>query len=73
MDHKSIAPFLDLANHHPNATFADIEDICAKVKTYGFNAVFVNPYFVPFARQKMGTGKSRNGRVVSSGTGNFRY
>jgi deoxyribose-phosphate aldolase len=63
MDHKSLAPFLDLANHHPNATFADIEDICGKVKTYGFNAVFVNPYFVPFARQKMGTGKV--GTVVS--------
>ena len=63
MDHKSIAPFLDLANHHPNATFADIEDICAKVKTYGFNAVFVNPYFVPFARQKWEPEKS--GTVVS--------
>lgn len=55
MDSKTLAPFLDLANHHANATFADIEDICGKVKTYGFNAVFVNPYFVPFAREKMGT------------------
>lgn len=58
-----MAPYLDLANHHPNATFADIEDICGKVKTYGFNAVFVNPYFVPFAKQKMGAGKV--GTVVS--------
>lgn len=63
MEPKSLAPFLDLANHHPNATFADIEDICNKVKTHGFNAAFVNPYFVPFAKQKMGTGKV--GTVVS--------
>lgn len=63
MDPKSLAPFLDLANHHPNATSADIEDICGKVKTHGFNAAFVNPYFVAFAKQKMGTGKV--GTVVS--------
>lgn len=64
MDHKSLAPFLDLANHHPNATFADIEDICGKAKKYGFNAVFVNPYFVPFAREKMGTA-GKVGTVIS--------
>lgn len=64
MDHKSLAPFLDLANHHPNATFADIEDICGKVKKYGFNAVFVNPYFVPFAREKMGAA-GKVGTVIS--------
>ena len=64
MNPKDLAPFLDLANHHANATFADIEDICNKVKKYGFNAAFVNPYFVPFAKQKMGpTGKV--GTVVS--------
>lgn len=63
MDPKALAPFLDLANHHANATFADIEDICGKVKKYGFNAVFVNPFFVPFAREKMGAGKV--GTVVS--------
>lgn len=63
MNPKSLAPYLDLADHHPNATFADIEDICAKVKTYGFNAAFVNSYFVPFAKQKMETGKV--GTVVS--------
>ena len=58
MNPKDLAPFLDLANHHANTTAADIEDICEKVKKYGFNAVFVNQYFVPFAKQKMGpTGK----------------
>lgn len=64
MDPKSLAPFLDLANHHPNATFADVEDICAKVKKYGFNAVFVNPVFVPFAREKMGAA-GKIGTVIS--------
>lgn len=64
MDPKTLAPFLDLANHHANATFADIEDICGKVKKYGLNAVFVNPYFVPFAREKMGTA-GKVGTVIS--------
>lgn len=63
MDAKILAGYLDLANHRADAAFADIEDICGKVKKYGFNAVFVNPYFVPFAKQKMGAGKV--GTVVS--------
>lgn len=64
MDPKTLAPFLDLANHHANATFADIKDICGKVIKYGFNAVFVNPYFVPFAREKMGAA-GKVGTVIS--------
>ena len=64
MDPKTLAPYLDLADHHADATFADIEDICDKVKKYGFNAVFVNQYFVPFARQKMGP-EGKVGTVVS--------
>ena len=64
MDSKTLASYLDLANHRANATFADVENICDKVKQYGFNAAFVNPYFVAFAKQKMGaTGKV--GTVVS--------
>ena len=64
MNPKDLAPFLDLANHHANATFADIKDICDKVKKYGFNAAFVNPCYVSFARQKMGPG-GKVGTVVS--------
>jgi deoxyribose-phosphate aldolase len=64
MNPNSLAPYLDLANHHANATFADIEDICGKVIKYGFNAVFVNPHFVPFAREKMGT-TGKVGTVIS--------
>lgn len=54
----NIAAQLDLANHHPNATEADITDICEKVKKYGFNSAFVNPYFIQFAKAlgvKVGT------------------
>lgn len=64
MDPKALAPYLDLANHHANATPEDIEDICDKVKKYGFNAVFVNPYYVSFARQKMGAG-GKVGTVIA--------
>ena len=64
MNPKDLAPFLDLANHHADATFSDIEDICDKVKKYGFNAVFVNPCYVSFAKQKMGAG-GKVGTVVS--------
>ncbi|MBI5357086.1 deoxyribose-phosphate aldolase [Candidatus Collierbacteria bacterium] len=64
MNPKDLAPFLDLANHHANATFADIENICDKVKKYGFNAVFVNQCFVPFAKKIMGP-EGKVGTVVS--------
>lgn len=51
----NIAPYLDLANHHPNATHADIEKICAAVATHGFNAAFMNPCYVTFAKKLLGT------------------
>lgn len=54
----NLASYLDLANHHPNATEADIKDICGKVEKYGFNSAFVNPYFIQFAKNlgvKVGT------------------
>ncbi len=53
-----LAKYLDLANHHANATEADITDVCEKVKKYGFNAAFVNPFFIQFAKNlgvKVGT------------------
>lgn len=54
----NLAAQLDLANHHANATEADIRDICEKVKKYGFNSAFVNPYYIQFAKDlgvKVGT------------------
>lgn len=55
---ENFAQYLDLANHHANATDADIKDVCEKVKKYGFNAAFLNPYFIQFAKNfgvKVGT------------------
>lgn len=54
----NLASYLDLANHHPTATEADIKDICEKVLKYRFNSAFVNPYFIQFAKNlgvKVGT------------------
>ncbi|MCL4397965.1 deoxyribose-phosphate aldolase [Patescibacteria group bacterium] len=53
-----IAKYLDLANHHPNSTEADIKNICDKVKEYGFNSAFVNPFYIQYAKSfgvKVGT------------------
>lgn len=60
----NIAPYLDFANHHENATHKDIEELCGKVLKYGFNSAFVNPYYVGFAK-KMISNKAKVGTVVS--------
>lgn len=48
----NIAKYLDLANHHPNSTEADIKELCAKVKEYGFNSAFVNPFYIQLAKDQ---------------------
>lgn len=60
----NIAPYLDFANHHQNSTHKDIEELCAKVLKYGFNSAFVNPYYIKFAKEKLG-GKAKVGTVIS--------
>lgn len=53
-----IASYLDLANHHPDSTEEQIRDLCQKVKQYNFNAAFVNPFYIQFAKDqgvKVGT------------------
>lgn len=55
---ENLASYLDLANHHPNATEADIRDLCAKVLEHKFNAAFVNPAHIALAKSlgvKVGT------------------
>ncbi len=47
-----LAKYLDLANHHPDSTEADIKELCAKVKKYGFNSAFVNPFYLQFAKDQ---------------------
>lgn len=64
MDPKTLASYLDLANHHQDATLVQIEQLCKDVFTYGFNSVFVNPCYVSAARRFFG-GKGKVGTVVS--------
>lgn len=55
------AQYLDFANHHANATPADIEKLCQSVIEYGFHAAFVNPIYIPLAKKH----PVRVGTVVS--------
>jgi deoxyribose-phosphate aldolase len=50
MDIKTLANYLDLANHHPEARPADIKKLCQAVKNYGFHSAFVNSCYVKLAR-----------------------
>lgn len=51
---NDLAPHLDLANHHADATLEDIRALCANVVKYGFNAAFVNPCYIALAREELG-------------------
>jgi len=64
MDKRQLAKFLDFANHHQTATDEDIKQLCQKVKDYGFNSAFVNPYYVPLAKEAL-AGSALVGTVVS--------
>lgn len=59
----SLASYLDLANHHANATPDQIKQLCANVIKYKFNAAFVNPLYVPFTKRH--SPNARVGTVVS--------
>jgi len=56
MKKKELAKYLDLANHHPDATPKDIKELCQKVKKYKLHSAFVNPCYVPLARELMADG-----------------
>ena len=64
MVERNLAPFLDFANHHNSCTHADVTELCNKVLQYGFNSAFVNPYFIKFAKEKIG-GKAKVGTVIA--------
>lgn len=64
MDKKQLAKYLDFANHHQNSTHKDIDFLCQKVKEYGFNSAFMDPYYVPFAKKTM-NGQGLVGTVMS--------
>ena len=56
MKKKELAKYLDLANHHPDATPEDIKELCQKVKKHKLHSAFVNPYYIPLARELMADG-----------------
>lgn len=61
---QPLASHLDLANHHADATPEDIRALCANVVKYGFNAAFVNPCYVSFARRVLAK-QAKVGTVIS--------
>lgn len=60
MDSVTLAKYLDLANHHQEATPEDIRQLCQKVKEDHLHAAFVNPFYVPLAKDCL---KEVNGLV----------
>lgn len=57
MNKKSLASYLDFANHQQEATPEDIRKLCQAVKKYGFHSAFVNPCYVALAKSLVGGGK----------------
>jgi deoxyribose-phosphate aldolase len=60
MDKSTLSQYLDFANHHQEATPEDIRQLCQKVAEYHLHAAFVNPFYVPFAKDFL---KEVNGLV----------
>lgn len=58
-----LSSYLDLANHHADATPDQIKQLCANVIKYKFNAAFVNPLYVPSAKRH--SPQAKVGTVVS--------
>jgi deoxyribose-phosphate aldolase len=61
---QDLAQLLDFANHHADATVADIQKLCASVMEHGFHAAFVNPIHVETALAALSS-KAPVGTVIS--------
>lgn len=64
MDAKSLAKYLDLANHRQEASEEDIKKLSRDVLLYGFHSAFVNPFYVPLVRELL-VGQAAVGTVIS--------
>lgn len=64
MDKRTLAKHLDFANHHADATIADIKTLCKSVLKYGFNSAFVNAHYVRLAKSLV-KNRAKVGTVVS--------
>lgn len=56
MNKQDLVKYLDFANHHPDVTPKDIQELCQKVKQFHFHSAFVNPCYVPLARDFLSEG-----------------
>ncbi|MBI2590395.1 MAG: deoxyribose-phosphate aldolase [Candidatus Blackburnbacteria bacterium] len=56
IDKKTLAGYLDLANHRQEATKEDIKALCRKVLSHGFHAAFVNACYITLAKDELGQG-----------------
>jgi len=61
---NDLAQYLDNAIHKATATEADVKRVCEEVLKYGFNAAFVNPCWVSFAKSLV-KDKGKVGTIVS--------
>lgn len=64
MDKRTLASYLDLANHSQETTPDQIRDLCRKVREFGFHAAFVNPCYLNLTRQLVGP-EGTVGTVIS--------
>lgn len=66
-----LASYLDCALHNPDATPAMIEQLCAQAQQYQYATVFINPIFVPLAKQCLRGSGVRVGTVSGFPLGGF--
>ena len=64
MDKRSLASYLDLANHEQKSAEEDIKKLCGQVRQYHFHSAFVNPYYVALAK-KIIKNRAAVGTVIS--------
>jgi len=56
LEGPAIAGLIDHTQLKPEATDADIRQVCAEARTYEFASVCVHPYYVPLAREAVSQG-----------------
>ncbi len=62
---KKLARYIDHTNLKPQATEPDIIELCREVRTYGFKAAVVSPYYVPLALNELRGCDARVCSIVS--------
>lgn len=55
MSDKDFAKYIDYTNLKTNASTQDIDNLIAEAKEYGFASICINPYFVEYAKNKLGS------------------